>query len=368
MHYKNINMYDLLNDAQDKTLICFGAGQYLKNACSAFSDISFFSKIDFIVDNNPGLKSFAFEGKEKPVYSINSCLQHMEKEPMILITMLDCFSVIDQLDSIHELDNCDCFLYAFVKSTVKPYRLRKNRALREPLRIPRTIHYCWFGGAPLCDVFSKNIETWKKNCPGYEIIRWDERNYDYTKNRFMNEAYKQKKWAFVSDCARLDIIDQYGGIYLDTDVRIVRNFDDLLCDEAFYGFVKDGNLVNNGHGFGAVAGFPLIQEQLEMYKDMEFINTDGSLNITPGPCYQTGFLCVKGLLLNNSLQSIQGMKIYPSDVFDPFDHITEILAATENTYAIHYYTGTWKDEGWQHERTKMIQKYKDLAKMFHVRQ
>ena len=96
--------------------------------------------------------------------------------------------------------------------------------------IPKKIHYCWFGGAPKSKLAKKCIKSWKRKCPDYEIIEWNESNYDVTKIPFMKEAYDAKKWGFVPDYARLDIIYNNGGIYLDTDVEIVKSLDDLLSD------------------------------------------------------------------------------------------------------------------------------------------
>ena len=104
--------------------------------------------------------------------------------------------------------------------------------------IPKIIHYCWFGGAELPEKDRKCIESWKKFCPDYQIIEWNENNYDVTKNTYMYQAYQAKKWGFVPDYARLDIIYQHGGIYLDTDVELVKNLDSLLENDAFMGFVS----------------------------------------------------------------------------------------------------------------------------------
>ncbi|RKW32245.1 MAG: glycosyl transferase, partial [Lachnoanaerobaculum sp.] len=102
--------------------------------------------------------------------------------------------------------------------------------------IPKVIHYCWFGGKPLPKIARKCIQSWKRFCPDYEIVEWNEKNYDIHKNSYMEEAYLQKKWGFVPDFARLDIIYQNGGIYLDTDVELIRPLDELLYHRAYMGF------------------------------------------------------------------------------------------------------------------------------------
>lgn len=127
-------------------------------------------------------------------------------------------------------------------------------------RIPKIIHYCWVGGANKPKSVQYCIDTWKKYCPDYEIIEWNEDNYDFSKNQYMKEAYNSKKWGFVPDYARLDIIYQHGGIYMDTDVEMVASLDSLLEYEGFFGFENTGNgqfYVNCGHGFGAVPNHPI---------------------------------------------------------------------------------------------------------------
>ena len=127
--------------------------------------------------------------------------------------------------------------------------------------IPKIIHYCWFGGNEIPENDKKCIESWKKYCPDYKIIRWDESNYDYKKNSYMREAYEAKKWGFVPDYARLDIIYNYGGIYLDTDVELLKSLDEILDCEGFFGFESE-NLVNLGLGFGAVKGNEIIRDMM----------------------------------------------------------------------------------------------------------
>ena len=369
MIYRTTDMYSLLERAKEKTLICFGAGKLLKRACEDFLDISFFDKIDLIADNDKEKHIFEFTGVEKSVYSIELCLKYAKKEPVILITMTDCLQLKEQLGSITELRDCECFHYLLVQTAtenyLKPYQLQINRYLKEPVRIPKTIHYCWFGGAVIPDNLAAYMNTWKKYCPDYEIVRWDESNYDYKQNKYMYEAYEREKWGFVSDFARLDIIYQYGGVYFDTDVELIRNIDGLLCDDAFCGFESLG-YVNNGSGFGATAGFPLVGEMMRIYDKTRFINTDGSLNLTPCPKYQTELLQSKGLILDNTLQNICGMTIYPSDVLAPLKFKDRTLALTDNTYAIHHYAATWFDMEQRECYNRSTQKHELLKEGFEM--
>lgn len=210
--------------------------------------------------------------------------------------------------------------------------------------IPKKIHYCWFGGNAIPERDLKCMESWKKFCPDYEIIRWDESNYDITKNRYMKEAYEAKKWGFVPDYARLDIIYEHGGIYLDTDVEIIRNIDDLLENRAFMGFEVGGKFINFGLGFGAEKNMPLIKELMtDVYSDRPFKIGEGEFDTTPSPVINTEFLVEKGLERNNTLQEVEGMVIYPVEYFCPIDYTTNILSKTPNTYSIHHYCASWHE-------------------------
>lgn len=208
--------------------------------------------------------------------------------------------------------------------------------------IPKKIHYLWFGENPLPESVEKCIESWKKNCPDYEIIRWDETNYDYKKHPYMYEAYKAKKWSFVSDYARLDILYQEGGIYLDTDVELIKPLDDLLQYEAYMGF--ENTYINLGLGFGCMAGVNAIKELRDTYDGISFIKIDGSLNLKPITRYTNEYLESKGLIADGSRQKIDNIEIFPVEFFCPKNYYTRQCNITENTYSIHHYDSSWWGE------------------------
>lgn len=209
--------------------------------------------------------------------------------------------------------------------------------------IPKIIHYCWFGGKPVTRLEKKCIESWKRFCPDYEIIRWDESNYDVAKNLYMKEAYDAKKWGFVPDYARLDVVYRYGGIYMDTDVELLKPLDDLLSCNAFMGVEKAG-IVALGLGFGAEKGNPIIFDLLEEYKNRRFI-VDGKPDLTASPKLQAPFFKNHGVCENKLYEIDEGCFIYPTEYFCPFDLETGRLNITENTYSIHKYMASWESKG-----------------------
>lgn len=224
--------------------------------------------------------------------------------------------------------------------------------------IPKIIHYCWVGGNPLPESALKCIESWKKYCPNYEIKEWNESNIDIFNNNYMREAYEEKNWGFVPDVARLQIIYNNGGIYLDTDVEIIKSFDDLLDNEAFIGF-ESSKHVNLGLGFGAEKNNAVIKSLLEEYENLHFRNADGTLNRTPSPVIQTKTLVKLGLQQKNMFQNILGARIYPQEYFNPITYKTGICKITKNTYSIHHYDGSWNTE----EEKKLLElRYKTIEK------
>lgn len=233
--------------------------------------------------------------------------------------------------------------------------------------IPKTIHYCWFGGAPKPKSVLRCIASWKKHCPDYEIIEWNETNIDVSMNRYTQEAYDAKAWGFVPDYLRLWIVYTYGGIYLDTDVQVIKKFDKLLHHTAFAGFeagdVENGLFVALGLGFGAEKGNCLIKEHMEIYDDISFINPDGTYNKLPSPHYTTALLIKYGLNRNSdTIQNLGGIVVYPTEWFCPKRLDTGITRTTKNTFSIHQFDASWfddegqktKNDRWKRERIDYI--------------
>lgn len=213
--------------------------------------------------------------------------------------------------------------------------------------IPKIIHYCWVGGKEKPASVEYCIESWKKFCPDYVIKEWNESNYDFSKNEYMRQAYEAKKWGFVPDYARLDIVYEYGGIYLDTDVELMKSYDEFLDKEAFMGFENTGDgefFVNCGQGFGAVPHNKIIKSARDLYENISFINEDGSYNMLPSPYYTTQTLRQFGLVQENRDQLLSEIVVYASDVFCPKSFRTGEMNQTNRTVSIHHFTASWMDE------------------------
>lgn len=209
--------------------------------------------------------------------------------------------------------------------------------------IPKKIHYVWFGGNPLTPLAEKCIASWRQFCPDYEIVRWDETNFDFSSNRYCREAIESKKWAFASDYARLWILVHEGGVYMDTDVQLLKPLDEFLSEEAFSGFEAEDRIPTGL--MASEAGQDFFVELLHDYDNRSFIKADGSCDLTTNVTAITQACIERGLVLNGQKQTVDGFTLYPSDYFCPKDWLTREINLTKNSYAIHHFDGSWADGG-----------------------
>ena len=225
--------------------------------------------------------------------------------------------------------------------------------------IPKVIHYCWFGGSELPESVKKCIESWRRVMPDYEIKRWDESNYKIDKCKYMKDAYAAKKYAFVSDYARLDILYNHGGIYLDTDVETLKAFDDLLKLDGFCGFEQGKKKVPNEVNTGLVLG---ARKHLEILKTLRDEYNQRGFDTTPCTTIQTQQLLKMGLKLNNQTQTIKSLTIFPDSYFCPMNQYTGETTITKNTYSVHHYAASWNLPVDQ-ERRLLRMKYSKYGKI-----
>lgn len=220
------------------------------------------------------------------------------------------------------------------------------------MMIPKIIHYCWFGRNPLPHFAIQCIESWKKFLPDYEIKEWNEDNFDVDIIPYTQEAYKLRKYAFVSDYARFWILYNYGGLYFDTDVMIIRNMDHIIAKGPFMGFEQPNEQIKKsqnefsynvapGLGLGVNPGLGLYKELLDYYNELHFLGIDGKPNPITIVKHTTDILVTKGLKRNNELQCIEGVWIYPWEVFCPQSFYTKKTKISKDTVSIHLYSDTW---------------------------
>ena len=212
--------------------------------------------------------------------------------------------------------------------------------------IPKIIHYCWFGGKPLPEDAQRCIASWKRYLPEYEIKEWNERNFDVRCNTYCAQAYDAKKYAFVSDFARFQILYQEGGVYFDTDVEVIKPLDDIIAKGAYMGCETSPTdqqkfiTVAPGLGLAANAGHPIYKELIDEYNQRSFLQEDGSMDLKTIVTTTTDLLMEHGLETTAEIQCVEGITIYPSEYFCPISTDGE-MRLTDKTYTIHHYAQSW---------------------------
>ena len=331
---------------KQKKVYIYGAGRSLESCIDIYFENK---KICKIVDNNPELwgKRIKHGQDDIEIIGLNRLKEEVFKSEKIsdnLIMISSPFyaaEIIEELDKIPELDGIECFLQILIRNTreeIKPFEFSKGIS-----KIPKKIHYIWIGGKELPDDYKRNIESWKKFNPDYEIIRWDESNYDFKKIPYMKEAYESKAWGFVPNYARLNIIYQYGGIYLDTDVEVLKSLNPLLNDNAFFS-LGCADRINQGCGFGAMAGHSIVLDMMKEFEKTKFLLENGQ----PGkkPCHTFIHPVIKkyGFEICNKYQKRNGVVVYPNEVMSPLTIFDTEDFISEKTISLHKESGTWKNE------------------------
>lgn len=342
-------------------IILFGAGQKLKDLEIFFQDTNIQSKITMLIDNAIEKQGKIIElwGENYEVVSLHQLIENQNSNKVILITLEDYGVLLDDLLADDRIRGTEIVCFSHIAALHKESKsidkiMPSQMRLEVDQVIPKMIHYCWFGGKTIPEKFKSYIESWHKFCPGYEIIEWNEFNYDISKCKYMQEAYEKRIWGFVPDYARLDIVYNYGGIYLDVDVELVRNIDDLLYQKGFAAF-EDEIYVNLGSGFGAMKGLPILKVMMESYNKKKFIYEDDSLNLVGSPVYNTSILRNYGLISNGDYQRVADMTIYPAKVLNGKYWHTMRTVIKPWTYAIHHYDGSWITERERRIKTRLEQ-------------
>lgn len=250
--------------------------------------------------------------------------------------------------------------------------------------IPHIIHYCWFGGEPLTPLAERCIESWRKYAEGYQIKQWDESNFDLDSCSYVREAYKCRKWAFVSDYARFKILFEEGGVYLDTDVELIKPIGSVIdrgefmaCDTCYYykcdHMLSIGNKrngiglsVSTGLGMSFRKGSPMLKAIIDHYQGRSFIIDKDYYDKTTVVSLVTNLMIIEGFNpFDFSPQIIRGITIYPTGVFSATDIVTGESCASDNTVAVHHGAASWVDKN-EREINIIRRKFKGRGKVVYI--
>lgn len=206
--------------------------------------------------------------------------------------------------------------------------------------IPKRIHYCWFGNSEKPKFICDCINTWKTVLNDYEIIEWNENNFNININKYVKEAYEQKKYAFVSDYVRVYALYNYGGIYFDTDVTVFKKFDDLLENDSFWGFEEKNYIATST--IGAKKGNKLIKKFLDSYENKSFLKEDGAIDTLTNVAIVSKIISNLGVKLDGTFQKVENIAaVYPQEYFSPYDYINCYSKKTDKSYAMHHFYKSW---------------------------
>lgn len=331
----------------DMNIILFGYGAVCKTFIPYIANNRGFSnKIKYIIDNNPAKrgKYFLFDENKVPVVD-SSIFERIPKNYCLLITNGDFYSVIEQLKHIKCCEEMPCFISAYMQLDRK-YDRNENHIYMDydRPRIPKIIHYCWFSENKIPNNLLKCIDTWKEICYDYEFICWNEKNYDVKRNRYTREAYEMEKWGYIPDVVRLEKLYECGGFYFDTDVKILKSLEPLRYEEAFCGRERAGH-VNFGGGSGCVKGCDIIKKILDFRIDEPFNLGNGNFNGEASGYYESAPLMQMGLVIEDVNQKLDGLNVYASEFFSPYNYINGENIQNENTFSIHFFSGSWIEGG-----------------------
>ena len=289
-------------------------------------------------------------------------LNELGTNVVVLINISRYANALEQLESLEYTSTMSCFIIPmlFIETFHNKGGKGVIRTSHIPI-IPKKIHYMWLGGGAIPQKMQQCIDSWKRYCPDYEIMQWDESNYEIDKCPYMKQAYQYKKYGFVPDYARLDILHQYGGIYMDTDVELIQNLDNMLYQEAFCS-VEKWQIINFGGCSGAVAGHPSLKPFLREWEHRRFIRDDGTFDNLSSGYVDTRVALDYGYVLNGQNQTVMGMNIYTYDYFHPYDYMSGKTEMTNDTFAIHHFNGGWLDEEMQLADMQTRLRYKSLCR------
>lgn len=226
--------------------------------------------------------------------------------------------------------------------------------------IPQILHYIWFGNNPLTPLAEECLASWHQHMPDWEYKWWNEDTFDISSAPlYVRQAYEARKYAFVSDYVRLWALEQFGGVYVDTDVKVLKSYEPLLNDTAFIGMEESKAHLPGTCVIGCEAHCQWVKDMLALYEGIEFVKPDGSLDLTTN-VQRMGVIMLKELtnegLMNerywkqNQYIEKWGLRVYTHDYFSPITS-TRVMRKTKNTYSIHYFAESWRDgkkkRGWR---------------------
>lgn len=362
----NMSIDKFIKYIQNKEIYIYGIGDFYKRLTqrSIYKDIH--KNVAGYIDNGRKGGKINVLGGHYEVHGIE-LLKSIRKGIVLLCGTTYLAEMYEMLLSECLPDTIECFIMPliWVVSDGKDDAMIMERLYADSIqeqKIEKKIHCCWFSGEKKPDKYQRCIDTWKQVCPDYEIIEWDADSYDCKKNIFVKQAFEKEKWAFLSDYARLDVVYNYGGIYLDMDVELIKDFSPLLQFDAFFNYGMR-HVIELGSGFGGVKHNPFIGSLLKLYEGVEFLDEDGNPQIErfvqPGWINQS--FVEKGFWMNGNMQMVEDMLLLPRRFYTPKDDFFLYnYLQCDQTRGIHHFNSEWRPQEYFDQRQKKVMWIADI--------
>lgn len=368
------NTYEInfIKATRKKEIILLGDSNFLRNKIieeSAWVSM-FWPNVKYIADNDVTKQGAVFSafGRNIPVRSFK--MLKSEKNVVLLFSVVGkhTMEMLKQLEDMELDDSIECYSMDLIADNGFDMDVLLNNkyswAKNTETQIEKKIHCCWFSGEKKPDKYQACIESWKKYCPDYEIVEWNSKNYDFTKNRYLQEAYESKVWAHASDYVRLDVVYRHGGIYMDMDVELMRNIDELLNFKAFFCYDKACR-IDLGSAFGAVKNDALVGNLLSAYDNVTFLNPDGSQNRMHQPARLKNYFEKAGLRMDGRTEIVDERMFLSNKYLPSVDGSDNVRARIRQVpYGLHWHHAGWntQEELKRREDTNKIRN--ELRKIF----
>lgn len=356
MILKNCECDEFFNLKSDRIML-WGKGLALKNCYNEIVKNEFYKQIAYIIDRDT-TENVKIEDHLIPVYPKEKLKE--EKRCTILITSTKYFiEIYEELQDLELPDSVECYILSFARMIQNKDILEFGKRLLQNNKkqfLPHVLHTFWFSGDPLPEDYKKCLDSWKKYCPNYEIKIWNQKTYDCNKSTFVKKAIETKKWAFATDVARLDVLYEYGGIYMDLDVEIYQALDDLLKHKGV--FFHSGEYIDMPV-FSSVKGNPLLKKLLSFYDGLEFTDDEYyQKNMLIQPRFVKPIFEAEGVPMEEGVHEVNGNLYLPRNMFLPyywFDWSGKSKCGDAG-YGIHHCNAGWYSDSSREERNIKISK------------
>lgn len=341
MRFLNCSLCNAEKEIKENRIIFFGKGSWL-NAVNHSELMALADRFSYVIDNNV-TEEIKIGNITLPVY-LPEKVKEEECCAIIITSPVYMYEMYIQLQEMNLPDEVVCYAFPFMQMVAE--NKIDSELLNEVVndaatqKIPKIIHSFWFSGEEKPYAYQRCVDSWKEVLADYEIIEWNKENYDWHKHPFVKRAVELGAWAFASDYARLDVLREYGGIYLDMDVEVFRTFDNLLGNDALLSF--SNHVLIDLAVLASKKGNPLLEQLLELYNNVELPNEKRGFTKYFQPSLVREVFVDNGIKMNGSLQKIENATAFPPEFFMPMDSVLfKESAKKTNTYCVHYDNFGW---------------------------